>query len=337
MTSISASAPGKVVLSGEYAVLREAPAISTAVDCRAVVRLATSRNDFHDITTPGHAEGTWRFTSNDAGEIDWLDDPPALGLALVEEAWLATVPREHGGLSLTLDTSDFFASEPDAKLGLGSSAAAMTALIAALCRQGPGPDDIGVLAGKAHTALQHGLGSGVDITTSVHGGVIEFRTSRPNTPLRRPWPVGLGYRFLWSGKPANTMKKLSKLESSGGGRESWQSLLDAAEGAALAWAGGDVSEILDAFRCYTDTLRKFSIDHDLGIFDAGHAELTDVAASFGVVYKPCGAGGGDIGIVMASDNAAISRFCEQAGKNGYQHLAVSLDPNGVRISVGDDH
>ena len=337
MTYISANAPGKAVLCGEYAVLRKAPAISTAVDCRAVVRLVTSESNFHSITTPGHAEGTWRFTSNDTGEIDWLDEPPANGLALIEEAWLATVPRERGGLSITIDTSNFFARESGGKLGLGSSAAAMTALIGALCNLVSEPEDVGIVAGKAHTALQHGLGSGVDIATSVHGGVIEFRTSRPDTPVHRPWPVGLGYRFLWSGKPANTIAKISKLESSGAGEESWQLLLDTAEEAASAWAGGDATAILDVFRRYTDTLRQFSIDHDLGIFDAGHDELADFAASFGVVYKPCGAGGGDIGIVLASDDAAIPRFCDRAGKYGFQQLAVALDPNGVSISLGDEH
>ena len=39
----SASAPGKAVLSGEYAVLQGAPAIAMAVDCRARVTAAYNR------------------------------------------------------------------------------------------------------------------------------------------------------------------------------------------------------------------------------------------------------------------------------------------------------
>lgn len=293
--------------------------------------------DFHRVATPGHADGAWRFTANDVGEIDWLDEPPGQGLRLIEEAWLATVPRQRNGLSITIDTVDFFAGESGRKLGLGSSAAAMTALVGALCRLDPGHNDAAALAVKAHTALQHGLGSGVDIATSLYGGVIEFRTDRQDAPLCRPWPHGLGYRFLWSGEPADTMSKISKLDSTGGDEESWGSLLTAAEEAASVWAGGEVAEILNVFRRYTDTLRQFSIDHDLGIFDAGHDELTDLAASLGVVYKPCGAGGGDIGIVLASDESAITRFCDQAETNGFQQLAVALDPNGITVSVGDEH
>ncbi len=45
MTTVTASAPGKVILSGEYAVLDGAPAISMAVNRRAVVTLTTVGDD----------------------------------------------------------------------------------------------------------------------------------------------------------------------------------------------------------------------------------------------------------------------------------------------------
>ena len=45
-----ASAPGKFVLSGEYAVLDGAPAICVAVDRRAVVTIETHGGD-HSIVT----------------------------------------------------------------------------------------------------------------------------------------------------------------------------------------------------------------------------------------------------------------------------------------------
>jgi len=335
MTTIHVSAPGKVVLSGEYAVLRGAPAISAAIDRRAVVQLEQTDNDFHRVATPGYADGSWRFTANATGEIDWLDELPAQGLRLIEEGWRAVAPFEAEGLSITVDTSEFFAPASAEKLGLGGSAAAMTAFVGALCQLAPVTTNVDKLAGSAHKALQRGLGSGVDIATSFHGGVIEYRTGREEPPPRCVWPDGLNYRLLWSGTPADTMSKISKLGTAGGDDGRWASLLDAASEAATAWANGDVAEILDVFGRYTETLRHFSIDQDLGIFDAGHDGLQDRAPSFDVVYKPCGAGGGDIGIVLASDNSAISRFCEQAESVGFQQLAIAPDPNGVIYSVGD--
>jgi phosphomevalonate kinase len=334
--SVSVSTPGKVVLSGEYAVLRNAPAISAAADCRAIAQLVRTENAFHRVSTPGHAAGRWRFTANDAGEINWLDEPPDQGLRLIEEAWRVCNPRIMGCLDITLDTKEFCVSESGLKFGLGGSAAAVTAFIGVLGELGPLPETTITLAHKAHKALQDGRGSGVDIATSFHGGVIEFKAMPQQTAIHRSWPDGLDYRLLWSGISADTRIKISNLESGNNDEKSWLSLSTAAEAAASAWAGESVKEILDVFDRYANALRQFGIDHDLGIFDAGHDELHDLATSFGVVYKPCGAGGGDVGIVLASDENAINRFCDAAEALGFSQLGIRLDSAGIRTAIGDE-
>lgn len=329
----SVSAPGKAVLSGEYAVLGKAPALSVALDRRAVVRIAKSDDEFHHVATPGHADGRWRFTANDAGEIHWLDELPESGLRLIEEAWRVCMPRGDGHLSITIDTVDFFAPESGQKLGLGGSAAAMTALVGALAAPGTLPRDVGTLATRAHKALQNGLGSGVDIATSCLGGVIEFRRDARRAPQQRPWPHGLRFRFLWSGKAADTASRIRQLDSHSG--KGWASLSAAAEAAATAWKRHNVAEVLEAFDRYTNTLQQFSIDHDLGIFDAGHDDVRNLATQFGVVYKPCGAGGGDIGIILAGDTEALDRICDGAEALGFSPLDVSPDARGVVAGGGE--
>jgi len=82
-------------------------------------------------------------------------------------------------------------------------------------------------------------------------------------------------------------------------------------------------------------LREFSDDHELGIFDAGHAEMVAAAAAAGLVYKPCGAGGGDIGIVLASDAESIAAFVDRANEQNFRHLAVKVDPLGVQVTGQD--
>ena len=89
------------------------------------------------------------------------------------------------------------------------------------------------------------------------------------------------------------------------------------------------AELLAEFHRFVDVLRQFDVDHDLGIFDAGHRELADAAAERNVVYKPCGAGGGDTGIVFATDKQAIANFTDFAGEGGFQLLDVSLEQRGV--------
>ena len=57
MDVIETSAPGKLVLLGEYSVLFGAPAIVAAVDRRAIVRLEGSAGDAWKVSAPGLAPG----------------------------------------------------------------------------------------------------------------------------------------------------------------------------------------------------------------------------------------------------------------------------------------
>ena len=211
----------------------------------------------------------------------------------------------------------------------------MTALVWALCRLPPQVENPAELASKAHSALQGGLGSGVDVATSIRGGVIEYRAADGPTARRHPWPDGLCYRFLWSGCPADTAVRLRKLGGTPSDDASWSGLRAAADEVAAAWADGHGVTVLESLGHYTNALRQFSIDRDLGVFDAGHGTLADLAAASGIRYKPCGAGGGDIGMVLAGDDAAVSDFCVQASAYGFQPLSVALDTSGVETNFED--
>lgn len=337
MKGVSASAPGKAVLSGEYAVLQNAPAIAAAVNCRAVVRLRATGEDCHRVMTPGYADGEWRFAADGDGIVTWLDEIPEPGLGLVEEAWRACRPQYRKGLSVSVDTGAFVAVESGEKLGFGGSAAAMTALVGALCQLDSRQPEAETLAHAAHRALQSGRGSGVDVAASVHGGVIEFCMENKNCPASRAWPDRLAYRFVWSGVAADTRQQIDKVNTAAIADDDWQRLVIAAEHAATAWGTNNAQRILEAFADYAGTLRQFSTIAGLGIFAAGHDKLADLAASSDVVYKPCGAGGGDIGIVMSEDENAIERFCGHARDLDFQPLAVSLDSVGLNASDGDGH
>ena len=58
--------------------------------------------------------------------------------------------------------------------------------------------------------------------------------------------------------------------------------------------------------------------------------MVDLAAADGTVYKPCGAGGGDIGIVLASRQDDVDAFCEHALELGFAPLNIELDEQGLR-------
>jgi phosphomevalonate kinase len=303
MTGRIATAPGKVVLSGEYAVLDGAPAISMAVDRRAAVR-----------TCPEDAADGVR----EAGDTRLLD------------AVLAALGMPAPAPAVEQDTDAFYAPDGQGKrvkLGIGSSAA----LAVALCRYfaPPASADHAVFeaALAAHRDFQSGAGSGVDIATSFAGGVICYRMG-DRLPVSSSWPRGLHYRLLWSGRPADTrarLRRYSRRRTQGSAAE----LRARSEAIADAWVAGATDRLLRDYREYVATLRRFDVDHGLGIFESGHDALAGRAQREGLVYKPCGAGGGDIGIALSADGEQLIRFVEEARGSGFAPLDIGLDARGA--------
>ncbi len=330
MTTLLASAPGKVVISGEYAVLDGAPAIAAAVTSRAQVLVRAAEGSGHVVTSPGLGDGRGEFRSSD-GKLEWLTGAAAFGI--VEHAWQATGISPAAALSLELDTREFFGPDRTTKLGLGSSAALMTALTAALLALDNDAADVAATAFAAHRAFQHGAGSGVDIACSAYGGLLAFRVVDPQ-PTALSWPAGLGYALFWSKVPASTTAKLEHL-SQQAPKQSRVALDEAATRTAAAWSAGSAADVIEAMHAYTERLRRFSVDHELGIFDAGHAQLV-TAPGDPVVYKPCGAGGGDVGIALAADAEALALFADRASTAGFERLDIEIDPQGYQVTRADD-
>ncbi len=329
---ISTTAPGKAVLSGEYVVLQGAAAIATAVDRRVRVTVAESPGEYHSINAPGYLEGSWHFRQGAGGEFAWRDRLPGpSAFSLVEAIWKSFETAQWPSLALVIDTQEFCDIATGAKIGLGSSAAVSVALTAALQKYRSPGIDVENIAMDAHARFQGGRGSGIDVATSLHGGVILYR--RAGSEVRQlGWPAGLHYRFLWSGRAAVTAEKLAKLGDRfghGAKSDSMKLLNEHAENVSAAWSLGDSRQILESFPAYIAALRQFSVDHDLGIFDAGHEDLARLASDNGIVYKPCGAGGGDIGIVLAASGQAIDEFCEGARQQDFRILDIALESAGV--------
>jgi phosphomevalonate kinase len=297
--TVAASAPGKIVLSGEYAVLFGAPAVCMAVTRRAVATVAASVDRECHVTTPGFAG----------------DSPFA-----VVDAVYGNV-RPAGNISL--DTRAF--SMGGRKVGIGSSAALTVALAAARANT----VDVYAAALDAHAELQGGAGSGIDVAAAVHGGLIEYEMSSRNVRALA-WPEGLCMRVLWTGVPVSTGAMLEQLAAHGL-RPSRSALGLAAAQMADAWRSGDAEKVLSDYVPYIGVLRQFSVDHDLGIFDAGHNELTDAAMANNLVYKPAGAGGGDIGVLFGRSAAELDAFIVKHGDVVHGVVTCSLDTDGVRL------
>lgn len=319
---IVASAPGKIVLSGEYAVLDGAPAIAMAVDRRALVTLSRVPGHYGEVSASGHSEDVGRFDVRET-PLRWVDN--AAPYSLLDAVWNQLPTAPESGVRLQLNTQTFSDSLSSTKLGLGSSAALCVALTAALQNSAPQMQH----AFKAHHDFQGGRGSGVDVACSINGGLLQYQMQGRST-LALEWPKHLSYRVLWTGIAADTRSKLARLQHSSIEHASRQTLRRSSQDLAECWRSADAQSIISAYRGYCRKLQQFDSDHVLGIFDAGHAEMYALANAADLVYKPCGAGGGDIGILLSTDEHALDCFVD-SNAGSFKSLKCKLDTRGVTM------
>jgi len=326
--AIRARAPGKIVLWGEYAVLAGAPALVMAVDRYATCELVPATGSPWALTAAGHTAAA--ATVSRARLTDEAAAPADGAIDAILRQVLRALPAERlppGGRA-HFDTAGFH--HEGHKLGLGSSAALTVATYGAVCRL------LGLSAAEEsahaiHRAFQGGSGSGIDVAAAWHGGTLRFRRADAGAaPEVTPWPLpsGLTVRSVWTGSAARTGAHLGRLQcwlNRGGGRE-LDELTASADGLFHA------ADPLAALSAYTDRLDALDRAAELGIFSPPHRHLQRLAIAAGVVYKPCGAGGGDIGAAFAADAAAIEQFIDLARQAGYLPLALETASHGLEVT-----
>jgi phosphomevalonate kinase len=351
-TPVASSAPGKVILIGEYAVLEGGAAYVRAVDVRARVRIEPRPEGFL-LEAPDVNAPTVDFSLDPNGSVIWgrpdhAPDPvPAeLGLAgvVLSEAFAGVSLRSP--CRIRLDTSEFFSATARGargKLGLGSSAALTVALYAAVLRWAQPeerpvsrPDGMLVRLQTLHRNHQQGRGSGLDIAASLHGGTFVYRRGRLEPELvPLALPSGLELLCVWSGQSASTGGFLERL--AGWRRRNEQAharymreLSEIAERGIEAAASGDAQGFCTALREYTRSLDNLGAATSLPIVSPVHRRIERLAAKRGLTYKPSGAGGGDIGIALADDTRAAQRFREDLRDEGFLVLTCPEAAEGLR-------
>ena len=192
---VTASAPGKLLLLGDHAVVYDHPCIVTAVDIRYMVTLETVTDMNITISTP-------LLEKKKISRIVSLED---VGISSIQEtsfveAAISNVFRKFNIKSgLLMHTNG-----PIESYGLGSSSAVVVATISALSlafNLNLSPLQIFNLAYQAVLDVQ-GKGSGFDVASAIWGGTLYYVTGgKTIEPLNiDEIPITIGY----SGKKVST-------------------------------------------------------------------------------------------------------------------------------------
>ena len=166
MKTVQATAPGKLILFGEHAVVYGRPAIAVPVaDVRACATLQ-----------PNHSDGGFRIVASDlARDYPLAEAAPDDPLAAIIQATLHRLGQVPPNLTLTL------ASTIPLGRGLGSGAAISTAIVRALSQYFDrlfAPPEVSALVYEVEK-LYHGTPSGIDNTVVAFEQPVHFIKHRP--------------------------------------------------------------------------------------------------------------------------------------------------------------
>ena len=355
---ISASAPGKLYIAGEYAVVEPGHrAVLVAVDRFITVRVTVAEHAGR-ITSDLYATRslTWyRRLEDDVLEVEeQFDDYVVSAIRVVEQ-----MVREKGGSMrfFDLDVSSELDDGSGRKLGLGSSSAVTVATVRAVAGfYGLPLDDMAVykLALLASDAVQP-IGSGGDIAASAFTGWVGY-TSPDRTWLRREragtntdnglsrlvagrWPLleirrlpspGLSLRVGWTGAPASTPRLVAGVQAGAHRTDdaAYTAFLSSSEnclGALVqALRENDTAEISHRIEENRRLLSDLSRASGITIETPQLRRLAEIAQEHGAVAKSSGAGGGDCGIALCPPETDTAAMCAAWEKAGIHPLDLSV-------------
>jgi phosphomevalonate kinase len=352
---IEISAPGKLILFGEYAVLFGAPALVMAVNRRSRVSLSPSDGARWRFLAPGFASEPAELEFDAAGGHRWHADADVVaefGLVdrLLRELAASELIDIKGAATaeVVLDTTDFYATRCDrrCKLGLGSSAALTVATVAGLAAWsgtalGNPPDPVWLQAlVDVHRGIQGGKGSGIDVAASAFGRVLNFRLAGDGsvavaTPTTLP--DGLIPVCIWTGQSASTGDFLERLESRRRARpreveRALRWLCDVSESGVAALSEGRTEPFLESVGEFWEALHALGKSIEMPILSDEHLRLRQLGNESGVQYKPSGAGGGDFGIALTESKAAAEEMAGRAAAAGFEVVDLKVEFDGVSES-----
>jgi len=293
-SSLTASAPGSLMLLGEHAVLHGRRALVCAINRRMTVFLTPLGRPFLRIVSD---LGTYE------SPLDGLKDHPDFRFVLdVVKQYPLTQ-----GIELKIE------SEFSSDIGFGSSAAVTVATHAAL--MGAVADRMELF--KRSLATIHrvqGRGSGADVAASVFGGVVAYRAEPLEIkPRKQTFPL----TAVYSGAKMKTADVIRMVEERRALNANYfERIFDRMD--------ASVGEVIDDFSQLGRMLiLNQKLMEEMGLCNAALAEIIREFQSAGVPAKISGSGLGDCAIGLGE----VPRI------GNFQTYNLQVEPRGVLVDV----
>ncbi|MBU0546788.1 mevalonate kinase [Patescibacteria group bacterium] len=334
---ITASAPGKIILFGEHAVVYNKIGIACTINKKFSVKISPIKEDFivfnakdlkvkHSLTK----ECLFSFLEkiNDLEKNKKFEEikeirrknkfPPSLFI-------VANILKKYGFIGMKIE------SESKIPKNLGSSSAAFAAI------------SLGVLKylGKKHSkkivsdiayqgdVLAHsGTPSGIDNTVVTYGGYIKYKKSEGIKPLKIDFKIPL--LIVDSGQKAETAKTVSYIRKQRKEKPKrvnaiLNSLNDISKRALKSLHNRDLDEMGKLMVEYYKTLKK------LNVSTPKLDRIVKIAiANKALGAKPTGGWGGGCCLVLARNQRDITLLKKKFKKAGFNSFQAKIGVEGVK-------
>ena len=336
---MKAVAPGKLILTGEHAVVYGRPALAMAVNRNAQTFITMEGADetvsFDLPNLQAQKESfTLRALRDFHGRVERSYEEFLAGRMPIREvlrkpvdlfqyAFVTVMDGLHlkmgGGVNVRLN------SNIPIGCGMGSSAATILSVLRGLghyYRVDFRPEWYSRYSLEVEN-MQHGKASGLDTYVSMHGGCVRFQNGEaqelplPRVPL---YIVNTGTPASTTGEAVSAVAKRN-----GAGSPLWENFETVANHMQKALEHDDLKAFQRALR---DNHRLLQ---EIGVVPGRVAEFVAEVEAAGAAAKTCGAGavaGDNAGMVLVASKETPAGLC---AKYGYELMTVRPDPLGVRV------
>ncbi|WP_330949664.1 phosphomevalonate kinase [Virgibacillus sp. MG-45] len=355
--------PGKLMIAGEFAVLEPyKKLIVMAVDRFVYASYAPSEINQLSLENFNMTNLDWEYANKkvtiDSSDprVRFVEDAMSIACEYLQEQ---AIPMNSFSLTIKSELDDASGK----KYGLGSSAAVVTAVIAAIL-QAYLPDKppkmlLFKLAAISHVRTQ-GNGSGADVAASAYGGVLQYASFQASwlkeayqyaeslvefveedwpylsiKPVR--FPHRLSFCIGWTGKPASTGRLVEKvLRLKQDNPTQYQTFLDESEAAVSAIIDGmeknNLATFLKGVKQNRHALATVGLHANVELETPLLSRLCTLTEAHGGAGKLSGAGGGDCGIAFIPSEKNTEQLFDAWKEAGITPLDIKMFPHGAAIN-----
>ena len=255
--------------------------------------------------------------------VQWSSRPKKSSLVLssVADACDNSKYKDH----ITVDTRNFYRADGQ-KLGIGSSAAVAVGTSVFLRQQ---RDSLALESAlQGHRTASNGIGSGVDLASVFHGGVIAASVQPSAIERLSSFFEDLHLAVFYLEKSASTKSMVARCQRS----EQWHSLTNEMSSVSSvgieAYKNRQSGDFMQSVQEYGNLMRSLGKAANVPIYTAQMERLSHCVERHGGVSKPSGAGGGDVALVFSK---SAESFDTIAHETGLEKLDLQLDTLGTHF------